>query len=162
MLDQRAETSFERGLEELRFRSARDALPFFRAAMELDRRKAQARYVSYYGLCLSFSEGQTHEAIQRCRRAAEMESYRPELWWNLGRVALSAGRRGEAHRAFHRGLAVHPGHSGIVRELRRMGLRRAPVLPFLARGNPINVLLGRLRAAPHQSGRARHRTLATG
>jgi hypothetical protein len=40
---------------------------------------------------------------------------------------------------------MDPGHAGIVRELKQMGIRRRPVLPFLARDNRLNVLLGRIR-----------------
>ena len=74
-----------------------------------------------------------------------LEELRPDVWLNLSRVAAMARRRGEAHRALCQGLERHPGHNGLARELRRMGVRRQPVLGFLPRSHPINVKLGRLR-----------------
>jgi hypothetical protein len=59
-------------------------------------------------------------------------------------VLLSTERRREAYGAFLKGLSVQRNHQGILRELAKMGWRRRPVLPFLARGNPLNVLLGRM------------------
>jgi tetratricopeptide (TPR) repeat protein len=163
MLDQKAESTYRRGRDLLDRGRSRDAVAFFRAAMDLDGQISesdfgQARYLSYYGLCLSLNRGPMHEAVQCCRRAADMEGYRTDVWWNLGRVALAAGRRREAFRAFHSGLLVHPGHPGLATELRRMGMRRPPVLSFLPRDNPINVFLGRLR--PLGAGSGQRRTAA--
>ena len=84
-------------------------------------------------------------AVKVCRTAARQEGYRPEVCWNLGRVLLLANRRREAHRAFTWGLRMQPDHSGIRQEIQRMGQRKRPVLPFLPRGNALNVFLGRLR-----------------
>ena len=62
---------------------------------------------------------------------------------------MKADERAEAYAAFQKGLDIQPGHPGIVRELRRMGTRRRPPLLFLARNNPVNVVLGRLTYAGH-------------
>lgn len=82
------------------------------------------------------------EALRCCRRAVELEGSHPEMWLALSRVAERAGRRGEAYSALSQGLTRHPGHRGIQRELRRMGLRRSPVIGVLPRSHAINVLLG--------------------
>ena len=151
MLDHRAESTFQRGMDLLHGGQPREALAFLRAAVDLDESKAssysgQARYASYYGLCLSQSPSRLHEALKHCRRAAQMEAYRADVWLNLGQVALAASRRGEAHRAFQRGQSLDSTHTGIARELRRLGVRRPPVVRFLRRKNPINVFLGRILA----------------
>jgi len=151
MLDHRAETAFQRGLELIYHNRWREALPYLRAAIDFERQggdptEVQARYLSYYGLCLCMCEHRVHDALRFCRRAAEKESFRADAWWNLARVALSAGRRGEAWRALDRGRSIDPTHPGIEVERRRMGVRRTPVFTFLPRQNPINVLLGRMRA----------------
>lgn len=152
MLDQRAESTFQRGMDLMHRGHARDALAFLRAAVDLDeehsgKHEGQARYESYYGLCLSRSTNRLREALVHCRKAVKLEAYRADVWLNLGRVALAAGRRGEAYRAFEQGRLLDPTHTSIAKELRKLGVRRPPVVAFLPRQNPLNVMLGRLR--PH-------------
>ena len=129
----------------------RDAVPFLRSAIELDEQLngecRQARYLSSYGLCLCFSNHDPRRGLGFCRKAVERESFDPDLWWNLGKVAHALRRRREAHRALHSGLRQEPGHRGIRHDLARMGSRRLPVFTFLTRHNPVNVFLGRLRAS---------------
>jgi Tfp pilus assembly protein PilF len=152
MLSQQAEQSFQQGIEFLSRGQARDALAYFGGAIEIETHsqpnQLQSRYLSYYGLCLGLTGGDLHEAIQRCRQAVKSEGYRSDVCWNLGRVLFIAGRRRQAYNALQRGLQAQPGHPGILRDLRRMGIRRRPVIPFLNRGSKVNIFLGRiLRAA---------------
>jgi hypothetical protein len=151
MLDHSAEVSFRRGMELVETGRYRDALGFFSGAIEIERTAGhggpgEARYLSYYGLCLSLARADARKGLGCCRSAARREPYNADIWWNLGRAALAAGKRGEAHRSLQRGLTVVSGHEGILRDLKRMGVRRPPVLTFLAREHPLNVMLGRLRA----------------
>ncbi len=150
MFVQEAENRFQAGLEHLARGRARDALPFIGAAVEVQQatgsgERGQAVYLSYQGLCLCLTRTDVHRGLQQCRQAARFDPISPEVWLNLGRVALIVGRRGEAYRAFREGLRIHPGHPSLSRGLLKMGRRRSPVLSFLARCHPINVLLGRLR-----------------
>jgi Tfp pilus assembly protein PilF len=152
MLDQRAESTFQRGMDLMHRGQPREALAFLRAAVDLDgthtgQYTGQARYESYYGLCLAQSKSRLLEALKHCRKAAQMEPYRADVWLNLGRVALAANRRGEAFRALERARSLDPTHPGIASELRQLGVRRPPALSFLPRQNPINVFLGRILAA---------------
>jgi len=149
MLVREAEDRFREGLRHLARGRAREALPFITAAVDLQTKfdptaHAQATYLSFQGLCLCLTRSGVHSGVQLCRRASEMDPCNPDIWRNLGSVTLMVGRRAEAYRAFNAGLRVQAGHPGIVRDLRRMGIRSRPVLPSLARSNPINVLLGRL------------------
>jgi len=148
MLIRPAEDSFRKGLEALAAGRGLEALARFEAAVELERRfgvaRPQARYLSYYGLCLGYEASRHDEGIRFCREALSLEFYNADLSWNLGRVLLLSGKRREAHDALQKGLAVQPGHAGILRELGRMGARRRPVVQFLSRSNPVNVLLGKL------------------
>jgi tetratricopeptide (TPR) repeat protein len=150
MLDPRAESTFQQGIDLMQRGQSREALAFLRAAVDLDDGRpgsfsGQARYESYYGLCLSSSPNQLREALTHCRKAVQMEAYRADVWLNLGRVAQAAGRRGEAFRAFEQGRLLDPTHKGITKALRKFGTRRPPVVAFLPRQNPLNVLLGRMR-----------------
>lgn len=148
MLVPSAEESYRRGLLAWSEDRKREAMAFFEAAIELERKLGeappQARYLSYYGLCLGMVRRQWHEAVRFCREAVSREQFDPDLRWNLARVLLGAGRRAKAHEALRKGLRLQSDHPGIRRELRRMGFRRRPALGFLARSNPINVYLGRV------------------
>ncbi len=148
MLVRPAENSFRSGMEALSSGQTREALVYFEAAVELERRfgaaRPQARYLSYYGLCLGIESGRLREGVAFCREATTIESFNADLWWNLGRVLLAADRRREAHQAFRKGLRQQSGHPGILREMERMGIRRQPAIPFLSRANFLNVILGRL------------------
>jgi len=148
VLIQSAEESYEKGLRALGQGKAKTALAMLEAALEIERRRGngppQARYLSYYGLCLAMVRNEVREGLRYCREAITLESYNSTLRCNLGRVLLKAGRRREAHRCFVRGLRLEPGHAATCRELTQMGIRRKPFLPFLSRGHPINVFIGRL------------------
>jgi len=149
MLVHPAEQSYQTGIDTLMRGKPREALAFFSGAIEIEKRISndgpQARYLSYYGLCLGLTGGAIHEAVRCCRMSAKLEGYRPDVCWNLGRVLMMANQRREAYQALQWGLRMQPNHEGILRELKRMGRRRRPVLPFLSRTSVLNVFLGRLR-----------------
>lgn len=150
MLIQAAEDSFRQGMSAFEEGRGREAMAFFEAAIKLEKRfgarMPQARYLSHYGLCLGTVMRRRREGVRYCREAANLEAYNADIQCNLGRVLLAAGIRKEAYRAFIAGLKMDPGHAGIVRELKQMGIRRRPVLPFLARDNRLNIMLGRIRS----------------
>jgi tetratricopeptide (TPR) repeat protein len=150
MLVQAAEDSFRQGMMAYEEGRGREAMAFFEAAIKLEKRfgvdRPQARYLSHYGLCLGTVMERRHEGVRYCKEAAEIENYNADIQCNLGRVLLSAGLRKDAYRAFIRGLRADPGHGGIVRELKAMGMRRRPVLPFLSRDNRLNIILGKMRS----------------
>jgi predicted Zn-dependent protease len=149
MLVRGAEESFERGMTALDQGHDRVAMAFFEAAIELEKRagvpKPQARYLSYYGLCLAIVTDRKHEGAKFCKEAVDLEAYNPDLLCNLARVLLAADRRKDAHKALMRGLRLQPDHVGIIQQLRRMGIRKRPPLPILDRSNPVNVFLGKMR-----------------
>lgn len=156
MLTHAAEDSFNRGMDAWRAGQRLEALALFEAAIELERRvgarQIQPRYLSWYGLCLTLERKRGHEGIYFCREATAREQYNPDLYLNLARACLAAGRRREAHEAIEAGLQLHPDHDGILKLRRDMGARRRPALPFLPRGHALNVLLGRMRTS--RAGRA--------
>lgn len=149
MLVHLAEESFQRGMAAYDAGRGREAMAFFEAAIELERRLGdgppQARYLSQYGLCLGTVVRRRYKGVQFCREAVGLERYNPDMYCNLGRVLLAAGRRKDAHDAFLRGLRIQTDHQQIIRALKEMGIRRRPPLPFLSRSNPLNVYLGRIR-----------------
>jgi tetratricopeptide (TPR) repeat protein len=150
MLVQPAEESFQKGMQAYQDGRAREAMAFFEAAIEIERRfgegHPQARYLSQYGLCLATMGQNRHQGVRFCREAVTLERYNPDVHCNLGKVLMVAGRRKDAYTALVRGLKIQSDHRGIITTLKEMGLRRRPPIPFLARSNPLNVYLGRLRA----------------
>ena len=151
MLIPSAEESYRAGFRALVAGDRRMALALFEAAIEIERHRGperpQARYLSYYGLCLALERNEMHEALRYCREAVTLESFNPDIRGNLGRVLLRAGRRREAHSCFQRTLRLASDHRASLVALKVMGRRRRPFLPFLGRANPINVFLGRMRQA---------------
>jgi len=151
-----AEDSYWKVLHALTGGRRKEAMARFEAAIEIERRarpaRPQSRYLSYYGLCLALEQGEVREALRYCREAVTIESFDPDLRCNLGRVLLRAGRRREAYRSFMRSLRLEPKHAASVHSLKRMGYRRRPAVPFLARSNPINVFLGRLGSRVRSQG----------
>lgn len=146
-----AEESYQQGLGELRYGRPGRALPLFRKAITISSEaaesdKARARYLSFCGVCVYRTGGRLSEAYSLCKRAVELDTNNAGLWRNLAKIAQAAGRQGQAHRALRHalGLGLSPGHLGILQDLRKLGFRRKPVLHFLSRSNPFNVLCGRI------------------
>jgi len=157
-----SENSFRRGLRAVDRGAHLEALAYFEAAVQLARRLgAEAvpmKYLSYYGWCLAICSDRLDEAREFCEAAVRSEFYNPDAYWNLGRVYLKTGDRSLAFDTIMRGLQLNPRHSGLVGVLRRLGIRRKPILPLFDRGHPVNRLLGRLRrslsrVAPSSRGR---------
>ncbi len=148
MLVRPAEETFTKGVTALHPGRGIEALALFEAALVIERRhgvaRLQARYLSFYGLCLGLEAKRVTEGIRYCRDALDLEFFNPDLCWNLGRLLVHAGERAEGYAVLQKGLGLQPKHAGILRELQRMGRRRRPPVRFLARSNPLNVILGRL------------------
>jgi tetratricopeptide (TPR) repeat protein len=148
MMVSEAEARFLRGMEALGKGRNLEALALFEAALELERRhgaaRPQARYLSYYGVTLALEGGRVREGVEFCKQAIPVEFYNPDLYWNLGRVLLVAGRKREAHDVLRKGQSLQPRHQGINKALERLGRRRRPVIPFLSRSHPLNVALGKM------------------
>ncbi len=99
---------------------------------------------SYYGYTLVCLGEQT-EGLAVCRDAAESELNDPVVFYNLARAALRCGQRRLALHAIGLGRVAGPDFAELERLRRRMGVRRQPVLGFLSRDNPLNIILGRMR-----------------
>lgn len=100
--------------------------------------------MSYYAVCLANVEGNYDKAISLCLMAAEKEFYNPEIYLNLGKIFLLNGQKSVAVRAFRKGLKFDNCHFDILKEMKKLGVRRKPIVGFLPRQNPVNRLLGRL------------------
>jgi Flp pilus assembly protein TadD len=105
-----------------------------------------ARIRSLLGLSIAYVERDFEGARTLCESAAKQEFFNPEVYLNLARVYLVFGRRSEALRYLRRGQMIDPGNERIQHEMRGLGRRRTPILPFLPRRHPINRALGGARS----------------
>ncbi|RNC73163.1 MAG: hypothetical protein ED859_00190 [Desulfuromonadales bacterium] len=96
---------------------------------------------SYLAFCLAREKRQFDHAIHLCQEAIRSDPHSSIHYLNLGRVYLMAGRREESIRIFRQGL-LYEANAHIEGELRKIGMRKAPVISFLKRDNPINKYLG--------------------
>ncbi len=101
--------------------------------------------MSWYGVTLVLVEKNTSLGVLYCDQALRWAGPEPDLLLNQARVALALGQRERAVRAVGRGLELFPGHPGLEAAKAALGWRRPAVLRFLARRNPLNRWLGRLR-----------------
>lgn len=110
--------------------------------------------LSYHGMLLSHTEKQHEAGIKLCLGAIERlkknlpfgeEFFYPLFYLNLGRAYLAAGMKKEAYEAFSAGLTYDRHNHDLRWELKKMGSRKKPVIPFLPRGSFINKYLGMLR-----------------
>jgi len=119
----------------------RDAVNHFQEAVMLE--PAAKGYLSYLGLAVAHADRKFTDAEQLCRRAIETEYHRPEHYHNLGEVFLLANRRADAVKAFNQALSWNPNFDASNDCLRKLGVRKSPVVPVLPRSHPINIMLGR-------------------
>ena len=147
--------TFHKGLDAIANGRFLEALAYFEAAMQIETRagaRAPMPYLSYYGLSLAMISGsKVNEARAICERTVRVEFFNPDLYLNLARVCVRAGDRRAAFNALVGGLKLNPRHAGLIREIRRIGIRHQPIVPFLDRAGTVNRMLGRLR---HVAGRA--------
>lgn len=105
---------------------------------------------SYYGFLLCKVEKKYKEGLDLCqkaiKRAGEFKDILPLLYLNLGRAYLTSGDKKRAIEAFQKGLKHDKNNHDLRWEIKKLGVRKKPVIPFLDRKNPINKYLGKLRA----------------
>ena len=135
----------------LRRGKGRQALDTLREGLE--GYPTDAFLLSYYGCLIAIVENNTREGIAICENAIRAldtsmpfgsEFFYPVFYLNLGRAYLKAGRKAETIKAFQQGLKSDPENSDILWELKKLGSRKKPPVPFLKRSNPINKYIGML------------------
>lgn len=105
----------------------------------------EPRFMSWYGVTLVLVERNSNLGVMLVDQALRLSGPDPELLLNQARVHLALNQRERAVRALLRGLELWPQDPRLVAAKDALGTRRAPVIPFLSRNNPLNRVLGRLR-----------------
>lgn len=92
-----------------------------------------------------FGLGNPKKAQGKLKELAKKSRRRPEPFILWGASALLEDDRGVAYKALSHALKIYPDNEQVELLLKRLGERKGPVLPFLERGNPLNIALGKLR-----------------
>jgi tetratricopeptide (TPR) repeat protein len=113
--------------------------------------------LSYYGYLDAIVNKNYDRGVDLCKTAIEIlkEELREEVslghgalypvfYLHLGRAYLAAGAKKDAVEVFRKGLESDPEDLDLLREIRRLGMRREPFITFLKRSNPINKYIGML------------------
>jgi len=96
---------------------------------------------SHLAFCMAKERRQMHKAATLCNEALQEEPGNPVHYLNLGRIYLLAGQKNRAIQTWRRGLRIGR-NPQITLELRKLGLRKPPVLQTLGREHPLNKYLG--------------------
>ncbi len=95
-----------------------------------------------YALCLGHNR-ELRRGLDLCKRAQLADPRNPHIYWCLSQLHLLGGSRKDAIEAVERGLRAVPDNFLLLRLRKRLGVRQAPPIPFLARTHRLNVRLGR-------------------
>ncbi|HUK54872.1 MAG TPA: tetratricopeptide repeat protein [Candidatus Binatia bacterium] len=134
---------FRFGLAHLREGKTFEALAAFRQAASLEPQNPY--FLSYYGLTLGQASRSWDEAEALCLAALRMRRQVPQLYLNLAELYRSRGRVADAVETLTEAMR-YTGRDPLVADaLAHFGTRKSPVLNFLPRRHPMNVLLGRFR-----------------
>jgi Flp pilus assembly protein TadD len=141
--DAAAAAAFDEGRAAFAARDLSGAHAAFERAHRRDPR--DPRYMSWYGVTLVLVERNSNLGVVLCDQALRGAGADPELLLNQARVHLSLNQRERAVRSIARALELWPHDPRLLSARDALGTRRAPVLPFFSRNNPLNRLLGRAR-----------------
>lgn len=134
----------------LKKNNQREALKLLTDA--LDRYPTNPFIWSYQGYLEAAVNKKYSKGVNTCRHAFKIlrehvpfgeEFFFPILYLNLGKAYLAADKRKKAYESFKKGLEIDVGNNKLLDELKKLGIRKQPPLPFLKRSNPLNKYLGR-------------------
>lgn len=138
-MDPTARALTQQGIKALDQGNSLVALMHFETAAKTD---SSPILTAYRGYCLALERNEYRKGLALCMRATEEEPTNCELWLIFGRTCLLAGEKTAAIKAFRRGLKVGR-NPYITSELKRLGLRKEPVIMTLDREHLFNRHLGR-------------------
>lgn len=140
MPDKELHNLIRMGLAEVQKGNTLVALIHFEDAAELDDSPLVRSYLAF---CLAKERRQMQKAAALCNAALQEEPNNPLHYLNLGRIFLLAGHKNRAIQVWQRGLKIARDPQ-IVAELRKLGVRKPPVLKALGREHPMNKYLGKM------------------
>jgi predicted Zn-dependent protease len=102
--------------------------------------------LSFYALSVALVNKKYKDAIELGRKAVKAQPFNAHHHINLAKIYVAAGNRKKAVEVLQKGLATLPESKSILAYWKTIGIRSRPVIPFLSRDNPLNVMLGQKRA----------------
>lgn len=131
----------DRGIKECESGNTLRALMYLQEASHKERTPLLNSYLAY---CLACERKSYSEAIKLGIEAVNEEPDNLVLYLNLAKVYILADQRQNALKILRQ--ATKRGRDERIMQLiKDMGIRKPPVLPFLERGHPLNIFLGKLR-----------------
>lgn len=98
--------------------------------------------LSYFAYCVARERRAGERAKELLTMALQAGGSDPLVYLNMGRVYQVAGAYEKAVESFRRGMKIQP-HRLLLNALEGACSRRTPLLPFLGRHNPLNILCGK-------------------
>jgi len=128
-----------------KWREGRDALARL-SHLTTQNLRLPAEYYAYLGYCVARFDHRIAEGVRLCEHGIALDPENAEAHLSLARVHKLANRRRQGIQALRNGLRFEPNNDELHDLHLEYGVRRRPVVPFLSRHNPVNVLLGRWRS----------------
>ena len=109
--------------------------------------------LSYFGWLQAVVDKKYQSGLATCSKAIVLfktpdletaEKVYPVLYLNLGRTFLAVGKKKDAFENFQKGLKYDRRNAELKKEMKLLGTRKKPPLPFLSRSNPLNIIIGKL------------------
>jgi len=143
---------FKEGLDLINQGYSKEAVKSLEKALELGEKNSAC--LSFLGLAIARSGGSLLRAEELCLNAVTVEFYWPQFYVNLAAVYFIWGKKSKAVRVLKKGLKVDHDNEAILKELQKIGMRKAPLLPCVSRANPINKYLGIIFKRPKAASKA--------
>src|SRR5262249_47780383 len=131
-----AVAEFAKGVEFLKNGYASKAVQCLKRAVESDSRNPY--YLSFLGLSMASAHRKWDQAIELCEAAKKLKRREIQFHLNLADVYVAAGRREDALNTIDRALQSFGNDKRLQMARNRAENRRAPVISFLPRENPLN------------------------
>ena len=145
----------EKGIALLNEDKPEEAIPCFEAMLAEGCEHPLA--MSCLGLAMARAGKDLAIAEKYSLKAIEKKPYTGEYYRSLAEVYLIGGKRKEAIQCIDKGLKYDSANEGLFEEMKKYGIRKKPVLPFLPRSNFLNknigILLSKFKQGPTPSTR---------
>jgi tetratricopeptide (TPR) repeat protein len=124
----------------VRERQYKEALRYFSRATRFT-----PAALSYFGMALAMTRQRLEHALALCRQAVDREPVMGEYYYHLCQTYLVLGDKSMAVRTCKMGLRAEPRHPRLLSMMKKLGVRRRPIMKFLDREHPVNRTLGKVR-----------------